>query len=58
MDGVRLLVGDLQGELLFYRHDNLNGVQAVEAQVVGEVGGGLDVGRVVDLVDRVSQVLL
>jgi hypothetical protein len=27
---------------LFYRHNNLDGVQAVESQVVGEVGVLLD----------------
>ena len=42
VDLVGLLVGDLNAELLLYRHDNLDGVQAVQAEVVAEVGGGLD----------------
>ena len=42
VDLVGLLVGDLNAELLLYRHDDLDGVQAVQAEVVAEVGGGLD----------------
>lgn len=42
MDGVGVLVGDLDAELLLNGHDDLDGVQAVEAEVVGEVGSGLD----------------
>ena len=42
VDLVGLLVGDLNAELLLYRHDDLDGVQAVQAEVVVEVGGGLD----------------
>lgn len=42
VDGVGILIGDLDAELLLYRHNNLNGVQAVQAQVVGEVSSGLD----------------
>ena len=49
MDAVGVLVGNLDAELLLDGHDDLNGVEAVETEVVGEVGGGLDVGRVVDL---------
>ena len=33
---------DLDAELLLAGHDDLDGVEAVEAEVVGEVGGGLD----------------
>lgn len=42
MDGVGVLVGDLNAEFLLNGHDDLNGVEAVEAKVVGEVSGGLD----------------
>ena len=42
MDGVGLLVGNLDAEFLLDSHDDLNGVQAVQAEVVGEVSGGLD----------------
>ena len=49
VDAVGVLVGDLDAELLLDGHDDLDGVEAVETEVVGEVGGGLDVGRVVDL---------
>ena len=37
VDGVRILVGDLDAELLLNRHHNLNGVQAIQTQVVCEV---------------------
>lgn len=49
MDVVGVLVGDLDAEFLLDGHDDLDGVEAVEAEVVGEVGGGLDVLDVVDL---------
>ena len=49
MDVVGVLVGDLDAELLLDGHDDLDGVEAVEAEVVGEVGGRLDVLDVVDL---------
>jgi hypothetical protein len=42
VDGVGVLVGDLNAELLLDGHDDLNGVERVKAEVVGEVGGGLD----------------
>ena len=42
VDLVGLLVGDLNAELLLYRHDDLDRVQAVQAEVVAEVGRGLD----------------
>lgn len=42
VDGVGVLVGDLNAEFLLNGHDDLNGVEAVEAEVVGEVSGGLD----------------
>lgn len=42
VDGVGVLVGDLNAELLLDGHDDLNGVKRVETEVVGEVGGGLD----------------
>jgi hypothetical protein len=42
VDGVGILIGDLDAELLLYRHNNLNGVQAVQAKVVCEVSSGLD----------------
>lgn len=55
VDGVSVLVGDLDAELLLDGHDDLDGVEAVETEVVGEVGGGLDVGRVVDFVKAGQQ---
>lgn len=42
MDGVGILVGDLDAELLLDGHDDLDGVKGVEAEVVSEVSGGLD----------------
>lgn len=42
MDGVGILVGDLNAELLLDGHNHLDGVKRVEAEVVGEVSGGLD----------------
>lgn len=42
VDAVGVLVRDLDAELLLDGHDDLDGVEAVEAEVVGEVGGGLD----------------
>lgn len=55
VDGVGVLVGDLNAEFLLNGHDDLNGVEAVEAEVVGEVSGGLDVGSIVDLVETLEQ---
>lgn len=49
-DPVGLGVGDLDGELVLDRHDDLHGVEGVEAEVVAEFGGGLDLGGV-DLVE-------
>jgi hypothetical protein len=49
VDAIGVLVGDLDAEFLLDGHDDLDGVEAVETEVIGEVGGGLDVGRVVDL---------
>lgn len=48
MDGVCLLVRDLDAELFFNGHDDLNSVQAVQAQVV------LEMRRAADLVETVS----
>ena len=42
MDGIGVLVGDLDAELLLDSHDNFDGVERVEAEVVGEVSYGLD----------------
>lgn len=42
VDGVGVLVGDLDAELLLDGHDDLNGVKAVETEVVGEVSSALD----------------
>jgi hypothetical protein len=42
VDGVGVLVGDLDAELLLDGHDDLNGVETVQAEVVGEVSSGLD----------------
>lgn len=42
MDRVGILVGDLDAELLLDGHDDFDGVERVEAEVVGEVSGGLD----------------
>ena len=49
MDAVGVLVGNLDAELLLDGHDDLDGVEAVEAKIVGEVGSGLDLfGQVRD----------
>lgn len=42
VDGVGVLVGNLNAELLLDSHDDLNGVERVETEIVGEVRGGLD----------------
>jgi hypothetical protein len=42
VDRVGVLVGDLDAELLLDGHDDLDGIEAVETEVIGEVGGGLD----------------
>ena len=55
VDAIGVLVGDLDAEFLLDGHDDLDGVEAVETEVIGEVGGGLDVGRVVDLVKSRQQ---
>lgn len=34
MDSIGILVGDLNAEFLLYRHNNLNGIQAIKTQVV------------------------
>ena len=45
VDSVGVLVGDLDAELLLDSHDDLDGVKAVQAEIVREVGGGLDLYR-------------
>lgn len=40
VDGVGLGVGDLNGKLLLDGHDDLDGVERVEAEVGGERGSG------------------
>jgi hypothetical protein len=55
VDGVGVLVGDLNAELLLDGHDNLDGVKRVETEVVGEVSGGLDVGNIVNLIKALQQ---
>lgn len=47
MDGVGVLVGDLNAEFLLDGHDDLDGVKRVETEVVGEVSGGLDLFELV-----------
>jgi hypothetical protein len=42
VDGVGLSVGDLNGELLLDGHDDLDGVERVEAEVSRELGGGVE----------------
>jgi hypothetical protein len=46
MDGISILIRDLDAELLLNGHDNLNGVKAVEAKVIGKVSGRLDLEEV------------
>lgn len=46
MDGVGVLVGDLNAEFLLNGHDDLNGVERVKSEVVGEVSGGTDLRMV------------
>lgn len=55
VDGVGVLVGDLNAEFLLNGHDDLNGVERVKTEVVGEVSGGTDVGNIVDLVKTLQQ---
>lgn len=55
VDGVGVLVGDLNAEFLLDGHDDLDGVKRVETEVVGEVSGGLDVGNIVDLIKALQQ---
>lgn len=38
LDLIGILVGDLNGELLLNSHDNLDGIQGVQAEVSVEVG--------------------
>lgn len=45
VDGVGILVGNLNAELLLNGHDDLDGVERVEAEVVGKVSSGLDLYR-------------
>jgi hypothetical protein len=42
VDGISILVGDLNAELLLDGHDDLDGVEAVQTEVIGEVGSGFD----------------
>lgn len=42
MDGVGVLVGNLDAKLLLDGHDDFDGVEGVEAEIIGEVGDGLD----------------
>lgn len=44
VNGIGVLVGDLDAELLLDGHDDLDGIEAVKTEVVGEVSGGLDLG--------------
>lgn len=46
VDGVGILVGDLNAEFLLNGHDDLNGVERVETEVVGEVSAGTDLRMV------------
>lgn len=55
VDGVCVLVGDLNAEFLLDSHHNLNGIQAVQAEVVREVCRRLDVARIADLVKPSQQ---
>lgn len=57
VDGVRVLVRDLDAELLLDGHDHLDGVEAVEAEVVGEVCCRGDLCGVLDLLtERLSAI--
>jgi hypothetical protein len=42
VNGVGVLVGNLDAELLLDSHDDLDGVEAVETEIVGEVSRALD----------------
>jgi hypothetical protein len=37
VDGISILIRDLNAELLLNSHDDLDGVKGVETEVVGEV---------------------
>ena len=52
MDGVGVLVGNLDAEFLFNGHDNFDGVEGVEAEVVGEMGDWLDLYGCVGYLQR------
>lgn len=42
MNRVGVLVGDLDAEFLLNGHDDFDGIEGVETEVIGEVGDGLD----------------
>jgi hypothetical protein len=44
VDGIGLLVRDLDAEFLLDRHDHLDRVEAVQAEVVAKVRGCVDLG--------------
>lgn len=45
VDGVGILVRNLNAKLLLNSHDDLDSIERVEAEVVGKVSGGLDLYR-------------
>jgi hypothetical protein len=46
VDGVGVLVGNLNAEFLLNGHDDLNGVKRIKTEVVGEVSAGTDLRMV------------
>lgn len=49
VNGISILIRNLNAELLLNRHHYLHGVEAVQTQVVGKVSSGLDlfVGNII-----------
>lgn len=47
VDGIGLLVWDLDAEFLLNRHDHLHGIQTVEPKVIVEMGGAGNLSSIV-----------
>jgi hypothetical protein len=56
VDGVSLLVGDLNAEFLLDGHHNLDGVETVKSEIVREVGGAVDLASIINLVKVLQEV--
>lgn len=56
VDGIGILVGDLNAEFLLNGHNNLNGIQAVKSKVVCEVRRAVDLAGIGNLVKVLQKV--